>query len=774
MKIPPERPPNLNPRLSAAADFFARHSVPIIALALFAIVGVAALDDYGVSFDIEDQRRIGATSLRYILGNEDALIEGHHNRFYGAAFEIPLIAIERLMRPADSRVRYLSRHLITHLFFLASGFFAWLLAYRLFGDRLIASLAMPLYLLHPRIYAHSFFNSKDAPFLSAFMIALYLTHRAFRRDSLWAFALCGVGVGLLTNIRIMGAMLLPAVLGILALDAVRAARREGGGEAKPILARAAAFAAAFAATLYATTPSLWRDPLSLIEGLATLSRHPSVVPSLFRGEVVQWPNLPWDYIPTWMLITTPPVALILAAVGIAYLARLCAADWRGALANSTARFGLLALACLTLPVAAAILLNSNLYTGWRHMYFLYAPLCVLAAFGLRALAAIPKPRLRAAACALAALGLAAVIVQMIRIHPYQNDYFNALVDKNGLENRWHMDYWDVSYREALETLLKIQPSGRIYAGGHEIHMQQNMPLIPKNDRDRLILSLSFPSFRIVSGDGGEDAVWKREVYGVPIISILDERAKSAAALPATYAAARASQLAASAGGFDIYANGDALIYIKEACNAEDARSRFELYAFPVDPNDLFQDTRNAEMEYKPLGFDFHKYGAVFDGKCVIVRDLPDYPLTYVETGQWKPDWEGLRWITKVRLDGYPEMFRRALAALPPEPAARSGFDIWLNGKTLTYVRENCEEADTRGRFFLSVFPIDQSDLTQTAQDAGHKHEPLNFDFPEHGAIIDGKCAIIRELPAYPITRIETGQWIPGEGELWSAAVAVGD
>ena len=106
MKSPPERPPNRHPRLSAAADFFARHSIPLIALALFAIVGVAVLDDYGVSFDVEDQRRIGIASLRYILGNEDALIEGHHNRFYGAAFKLPLIAVERLMRPADSRARY--------------------------------------------------------------------------------------------------------------------------------------------------------------------------------------------------------------------------------------------------------------------------------------------------------------------------------------------------------------------------------------------------------------------------------------------------------------------------------------------------------------------------------------------------------------------------------------------------------------------------------------------------------------------------------------------
>ena len=768
------QPPPSHPPLTAAADFFTRHAA-VIALAVFAVVGVAVLDDYGFSFDGTDQRTIGVSSFRYILGNEDALIEGHHNRFYGVAFEVPLIAVERLLRLEDSRDIFLVRHLLTHALFLAGGFFAWLLAYRLFGSRLVALLAMLIFLLHPRMYAHSFFNSKDLPFLSVFMIALYLTHRAFRRDSARAFALCGAGAALLVNIRVMGLMLPPAVLGMLALDAVRAARREGRGDVKRAIANAAAFFSAFAATFYATAPPLWRDPLSVIEGIATLSRHPSISPALFRGEVVRWPDIPWDYIPTWMLITTPPVALALAAVGIAYLARLCAADWRDALANSTARFGLLALVCLTLPVAAAVALNSNLYSGWRHMYFLYAPLCVLAAFGLRALAALPNPRLRAGAFALAALGLAAVAVQMVRIHPYQNDYFNPLADKSGLANRWQMDYWRVSYREALEALLEIQPTGRIDVSAHEIHLSQNRGLIPADERRRLNVNLSFPSFRIVSGDGGDAAIWKREIYGVPIVSILDTRAESAAALPAAYESARATEPAASVGGFDIYADGDTLIYIKEACGEKDRRSRFELAAFPVDPNDMSEVTRRAGLEYKPLDLSFRKYGAALDGGCVIVRDLPDYPIIHVETGQWKPDMSGLSWIVKIRLDGYLEMFRRALATLPDkQPAARSGFDIWLNDRTLTYLKENCAEEDTRGRFFLSIFPTNQTDLTQTARAAGHEHEPLNFDFPQYGEILADKCAIIRELPDYPINRIQTGQWIPGEGELWSAEIAVGD
>ena len=223
-------PPN---RLSPIAAFLARHA-HLIALALFAAVGLAVFDDYGVSLDEYAQREIGYAAFNYIMGNAGELtgyVEGHEI-YYGVAVEAPLVALERLLGLEDTRPIYLTRHLLTHILFLVSGFFAWLLAHRLFGNRLIALLAMLLFLLHPRIYAHSFFNSKDPVFLSAFMIALYLIHRAFRRDAVWAFALCGAGAALLINIRIMGVMLIPAVLGMLALDGFHAMKRGGGGKTR--------------------------------------------------------------------------------------------------------------------------------------------------------------------------------------------------------------------------------------------------------------------------------------------------------------------------------------------------------------------------------------------------------------------------------------------------------------------------------------------------------------------------------------------------------------
>ncbi len=766
----------LKPPAPAIAAFFARHA-HLVALALFAAVGAAVFDDYGFTLDEENYRKVGYAAFNYVFGDADELTGYHlgHEIYYGVAFELPLVAAERLLGLEDPRGVYLLRRLLTHLFFLAGGFFAWLLAYRLFGNRLVALFAMLVFLLHPRVYGHSFPNSRDVPFLCMFMVSLYLVHRAFRRDSVYAFALCGAGIGLLANIRIMGVMLLPAVLGMLALDAFHAMRRGGGG-VKRALAGMGAFSAAFGAALYATWPLLWREPLAWMDALRVLSAHPTHIPTLFRGGIVQWPHIPWDFVPTWILITTPPVFLALAAIGAGCVAGLCAADWRGMFANSTARFALFAAACLVLPVAAVIALNSNSYNDWRFMHFLWAPICVLAAFGLRTLAAIPKPRLRAAAFALAALGIAAVVLQMAALHPYQSEYFSPALDKTDLAERWDMNYWRASYKEALDELLKIQPAGRVAVPDNKAWARRQVRnFFRREDRARFAFAQRFPSYRVaviargVAMDGVGYSVpvsrrevhgvpvWRRDVYGVPLAAIFAVRAESEAAFDVAYADARTAEPVASAGGFDIRADGGSLIYIKEACDESDTGGRFRVRVFPSHAALLPAAARDAGRGYKELDFNFWRNGGMFGGRCMTSIALPEYPIRAVETYQTDGDSERAVW--------------RAFWTLADAPAASAGgFDIYVNGGTLTYIKRGCGESDARGRFFLSIFPDDQSDLPQDARDAGREHEALNFNFEASGETFGGDCVISRRLPDYPISRIETGQWIPGEGHLWSARI----
>ena len=301
---PTMSPPNLGFPLPTAAVNSLASRVPfpvwgLTACALFLIVGVAVLDDYGISWDESTQRHLAietvADIIDIILGDGVAF-NNDHDKFYGAAFELPLLLVERVLGLEDTRSIFLGRHILTHLFFIAGGFFCCLLAYRLSNSRLIAIFALLLFLLHPRLYAHSFFNTKDIPFLSMFMIALYLTHRAFSRDAVRAFLLLGAAVGILVNLRIMGVMLFAAILVMRWLDLLYASGRE---ERKRILITGGLFALAGALTFYATLPYLWANPIGrLAEMLAVLSQHPNRSFQLFQGELILGTELPYRYIPT--------------------------------------------------------------------------------------------------------------------------------------------------------------------------------------------------------------------------------------------------------------------------------------------------------------------------------------------------------------------------------------------------------------------------------------------------------------------------------------------
>ena len=235
------------------------HSLALIACALFVVAGLVIVDDYGVSFDTRGQRSLAIDTLNYVLRDDpDPPLLRTHERFYGVAFEAPLFLLtERVLGLEDPRHVYLTRHVLMHLFFLIGGFCCYLLARRLSGDRLVALLVMLLFLLSPRLYAHSFFNSKDAAFASAFVMALLFASRAFDKDSLGAYRWCGAAAGFLINLRIMGAVLLAVVLVFRLWAWFRA---EGPAARRRAAATAGVFALWGGVVLFISLPYLWSDP----------------------------------------------------------------------------------------------------------------------------------------------------------------------------------------------------------------------------------------------------------------------------------------------------------------------------------------------------------------------------------------------------------------------------------------------------------------------------------------------------------------------------------
>ena len=792
---------------TAAVAFVAAHSV-LLALAVLAVVGVAVLDDYGVAWDEDQQRGRGQAVIAYALGDTETLRPPGppHNRYYGVIFEVPLVLVERLLGLTDSRAIYLSRHLLTHLCFLAGGGGAAWLASRLFGSRWLALLALGLFVLHPRLYAHSFFNAKDIPFLVAFLGCLALIHRAWQRGGVGAYALCGVGVGVATNLRIMGGGLFVLVVVMRVVDWVRAGNRV---ERRQVGRTLGVFGLAGVLTLYAVSPYLWGNPLELLDAIAVLSQHSHHPIMLFQGEAIRWPAIPAHYIPTWLAITTPPGVLLLSLIGTAGVLWQTLTHPGELLRNPTTRFEGLLVACVLLPVGAVIVLNANVYNGWRHMYFLYAPLCLLAVAGLRRLAGVCRwPALRAGVHGLAVAGLAGVVIEMVGLHPYQHLYFNRLVDRNTpeyLRGQYGMDYWRTVYREGLEYLLQHYPALPIslvpdHPNGHPYTM--NRAILPKADRRRIIFadgveeeegdfslnSRAFRGWRERYDRPFMPIVYTRQVYNNTILTV----SASDPALVDEATAERYQQLYRTTtdrppllrSAFDLYLEGSTLTWVKAPCRPADVRGRFVVYVVPVDPA-----AAAGRPGWRPgpsreiLHFGFSDYGGRLDGTCLLRPPLPPYAIQTLEARLITPGgvdrWHvALAWSAAgVRATDLLQARYRAVVAAPP--VARSAFALYLEGRTLTYVKAGCQRADTQGRFFLHVFPRDRAVLAAARRSLGFAVLDFSFDdwwrhampHVQQAARFADKCLATVQLPSYPLARLRTGQ-VAGAGGGWAVDVAL--
>ena len=756
-----------------------RHWALVIVGALFLLLGALALDDYRPYWDMPAQRAIGNASLDYLAGDGERAfgqLVDTPSRYYGAVFEAPLVLVERTLGLEDSRDVHLSRHFLTHLFYLVGGGVCYLLVYRVFGSRTLALAGMVLFLLHPRIYAHSFFNSKDVPFLAAFMISLYLAHRAFRRETLGAYLLCGVGIGLLVNLRVMGIMLFAAVLVPRALDAafsISSKHKEGGVRSwRATAGTAGAFALAAILTYYASLPVLWTDPVGrFAELVETLGSHPLMAYNLFRGAELYSPDgPPFDYVPVWVGITTPPAVLLLALTGAVAVA------WRGLrrprdmLRNGPLRFGMALVALPAATAVAAVVLENNIYTAWRQLYFLYAPLPLLAVFGLHWLS---RGRwMRTGAYALAGVAIAVAVVSLVRIHPQEANYFNVLTDRTTPE-RLASRYWmGGQARGYVNSIVGDYPSGRLFIALP--NRQAVSTMLPPDERGRFVFTNGFRSgernFFEVPFDLGEPgpcpasappARYVNRLYAVTTRCVVD---------PVAYFGGLWREALATVpldrSHFDAYRVDDVMVYVRDGCSPEDMDLRFFLRVHPVAAADLPERLRELPGRrgayaygFEKRDFAFAEYGASIDGNCVAVRGLPAYPIARIETGQYTPDWAVAA--------------RRAVADVAP--VARSHFDVWLDAdaRTLTYVREACAAEDIDARFSLHVYPTDADDLPPWSVE--HGFDNLDFDWHEYGMRTeDGACVAVAPLPAYPIAHVHTGQFLRGDGgtgTAWSARFA---
>ncbi|NCX96562.1 MAG: hypothetical protein EBX41_09200, partial [Chitinophagia bacterium] len=495
-------------------------------------MGEATYKDYGVSWDEPFQHSTGLVNYKYVF-NGDKALDNYLDKRYGAAYELLLTILEKKQGITDDGEIMQFRHRCTHTLFLIACLAGFLLLLRLYGSTLLAGLGYVMIAYSPRIYAHSFFNTKDIPFLSLFLISLWLAHIAFDRRKWYYFAFLGAAVGITTGLRVMGIMLDMFLFLFIAIDLFNAYLKKEKWQAH--LVNMLVFVACFALFLVGTFPYLWASPVNnFIDCYETMAHYNWKGSVFIDGEYENAWELPWTYLPRWFTITTPLMWLALCSAGIVWWAIDAVKGIKTLFTGGNMRHHLLHFLCFIVPVWAVIALHSVIYDDWRHLYFVYPSFVLLGIYALHRLFALAnkpdkvpavapapeaKPLRQAGAKASAKAPqpavvnapapqpnrawmrfipypiLGAVLVQTVLVfqfmaanHPFQQVYFNHVVshDDEYLRLNFEMDYWGASFKEGLSYIAAHDTSSNIAVWGNvDMPLENNICMLKPADRKRI-------------------------------------------------------------------------------------------------------------------------------------------------------------------------------------------------------------------------------------------------------------------------------------------------
>jgi len=446
-----------------------------LALALLAAaagVVLATFRDHGLGWDDYTHAEYGELMLAlYGSGFTDQRALSWVNLYrYGGGFDLAAALLAKVLPFTLFETRRLAGGIVG----LIGLAIVWRTGRRV-GGPLAGLMALALLAACPLYVGHAFINAKDAPFAVAMAILTFALIRAFDeypRPGGTTVLLVGVGTGLALGTRILGAFAAFYALGALALIVAAHARRDG--------VRAAAGAAGgFAVRLlpalvvgYAVMALVWpwgvAEPLNPFHAAGYFSRFfEEPWHELFGGALIKVTDMPRSYLPTLLAFKLPELFVALGCGGV--IGALIAVFRRDVAPSRRALLLLLASAA-ALPVVVTVATRPALYNGIRHFLFVVPPLAVLG--GLAAAWLIDAMRRCGhlavmAAAAVLITGVAVPIVDAVRLHPFEYTYFNRVAGGAGARDRYMLDYWGLSLKQASQGLaakiagLKLaRPAGR--------------------------------------------------------------------------------------------------------------------------------------------------------------------------------------------------------------------------------------------------------------------------------------------------------------------------
>jgi hypothetical protein len=536
--------------VDAGSRFRGTDRVSLAILIALAVLAFLLFRDYGISNDEEVQHRYGELIINYYAsGFRDTALFNYKNLYlYGGLFDIVAVGLARLL-PFDP---FLIRHLLSAMIGVAGMAGVWATARLVAGPRagLIALCAIAV--CGP-YFGGMFNHTKDVPFAAAVIWAIFFLLRAGRDlpAPRWIDVIgFGLMLGAATGLRAMG-LLLIGYAGVMVLMSVPRPLRlhEAAGFVAGSALRFAPAAAIGYLIMIAAWPWAWLSPLNPLRAIFSFAHFHYEIRTVVAGEIYRMADVPWWYVPLYLLIKVPLIiyagALCAVAVSIWALAR----DGISHLPRRHIDIAFVAFVAI-FPVLCEAMMEGPAFTGMRHFMFVVPPLAVLAGIGFDAILTALSPRRWVAAGAAAVLTLSLLwnASVLVRLHPYEYMFYNQLVGGlEGAARRYEMDYWVNMMPEAVAALhdylgLAKDQSQRVYTVGvcgekfsFDNYADKRLQAQPGwLEADFFIAPTQMNCDRLV--DGRVIATIKR--FGVPIGVVKDRRGLTQKALNQPFDAIR--------------------------------------------------------------------------------------------------------------------------------------------------------------------------------------------------------------------------------------------
>ena len=437
---------------------------------IFFLIQFVIFNDYGFPNDEEISRYNGLISYNYIIEKLNIQIfqpysnlpklENYVDKDYGVVFELFLVFVEKIFNLQDSKSIYYTRHyLISLTFFLGSIFFY--LTLRIFFSKNISLLGTLIFIIHPRIFAQSFYNSKDIIFLVFFCISNFFLIKFFLKQNIKNIFLLSLSISVAICIRPMAIIIPFLFIFFFIMQNFEKSKYRNFILLIPFLLFVTFFTILF-------WPYLWDDPLKIFEVLKSMSKFRFVGEVFFNGEYFVAKYMPWYYLPITILITTPIFYILLFIIGLFIVIKILGKNlfnlentkeniWK----NELELFLLYSLLIVFLPIFLVIELKATVYTGWRQIYFIYPSIIFVCVYGLDYI--LKYKRFKNYIYSLVFFSILINFYSLVKNHPYQYTFYNLLITNKNLKN-FELDYYGVSNLKILKkiSLLSKKNVNKIY------------------------------------------------------------------------------------------------------------------------------------------------------------------------------------------------------------------------------------------------------------------------------------------------------------------------